>query len=138
MTLVRYNPLSNFVPGTFGDLLENALKETNANSFTPDVDITKSEKEMQLHIVAPGLEKEDFSIDLNENRLTISGERKLEDKEGVSYIKRESDFGKFSRTFNLTDEINKEKIDASYTNGILKVTLPLIEKKVNKATIKVK
>ncbi|MEP2771375.1 MAG: Hsp20/alpha crystallin family protein [Fulvivirga sp.] len=136
MTLVRYNPLADFVPSTFGDMLENALKNESATHFTPSVDVTKDEKQIELHMVAPGMSKEDFTIDLNENQLTISGERKLNEK--ADFIKRESAYGKFSRTFTLGDNINTDDINASYNDGILKMTLPLKEVKVNKATIKVK
>lgn len=136
MTLVRYNPLADFVPSTFGDMLENALRNEDVSHFTPSVDVTKDEQKIELHMVAPGMNKADFTIDLNENQLTISGERKVNEK--TEFIKRESAYGKFSRTFTLGENINTDEINAAYNDGILSVTLPLKEVKVNKATIKVK
>lgn len=138
MTLVRYNPLTNFVPGTFGDLLESALNESREKTFTPAVDIIKTEKEVELHMLAPGMDKKDFTIDLDENRLKISGERNTNIPENAKVLKRETNYGAFERAFTLGDDINKEKINAAYEAGILKITLPFIEKKEKKATIKVK
>lgn len=138
MTLVRYNPLTNFVPGTFGDLLESALNETREKSFTPAVDIIKTEKEVLLYLLAPGMDKKDFTIDLDENELKISGERNSSLPENAKVLRRETNYGTFERVFTLSEDIDKEKINASYEAGILKLTLPFVEKKVNKATIKVK
>lgn len=136
MKLVRYNPLNDFVPGTFGDLLENVLQSSNNNGFYPAVDVIKGEKEFTLLLEAPGMEKSDFNIDLEEKTLTISGERKR--PEGVNYTQLESNYGHFKRTFKLNDLINREKITAEYNNGILKVTLPVTEDKKIKNVITVK
>ncbi len=136
MTLVRYNPLADFVPGTFGDLLENALRSDRNTHFAPTVDIIKDDSKIELQMIVAGMSKEDFTIDLNENQLTISGERKI--AENIEIVKRESAYGKFSRTFTLGENINTDEINAAYNNGILSVTLPLKEVKVTKATIKVK
>ena len=136
MTLVRYNPLADFVPSTFGDMLESALVNDKVNHFTPAVDVKRDEKAIELQLIVAGMVKEDFTIDLNEKQLTISGERKAD--ENTEFIKRESSYGKFSRTFTLGENINTDEIAASYKDGILQVTLPLKEVKSNKATIQVK
>jgi len=138
MTLVRYNPLTNFVPSTFGDLIESALRDTNNTGFVPQTDIIKSDKFIELQIIAPGMNKSDFTIDLNENVLTISGERKDTINEEMSYIKKESKYGHFERAFTLSEDINTKDIAAKYEDGILKIKLPIVEKKINKATIQVK
>ena len=136
MKLVRYNPLNDFVPSTFGDLLENVLQSPNNNGFYPAVDIIKGEKEFTLLLEAPGMEKSDFTIDLEEKSLTISGERKR--PEAANYTQLESNHGHFKRTFKLNDIIDKEKISAAYNNGILKLTLPVSEDKKVKNVITVK
>ena len=140
MALVKYNPLNSFVPTTFGDLIESVLNDSARSnvSYRPAVDIIKNDSQIELHLSAPGLSKEDFKIDLDENRLTISGERKFDEEKKANYKKIESSFGAFSRSFRLSDDINKEGISASYEAGILTLTLPLVEKKVNKTEIKVK
>ncbi|MBL6447029.1 Hsp20/alpha crystallin family protein [Fulvivirga sp. 29W222] len=139
MTLVRYNPLNDFVPGTFGDLIESVLREkTNSNiNFKPAVDIFKGEKEIELQLFVPGMKKEDFEINLENNVLEISGERILKDEMKEKLQKQESSYGKFRRAFNLSEEINQEKVSANYADGILTIKLPLIEKKDSKSTIKV-
>ena len=135
MTLVRYNPLSNFVPSTFGDLIENAIRENENYSFSPAVDIINNENSIDLLVSLPGIKKEDIVIDLDNDTLTIKGERKL--NEEAEILKRETKYGKFERVFNLNEEIDSTKINAAYTDGILKVTLAKAEQKA-KTTIKVK
>jgi HSP20 family protein len=82
--------------------------------------------------------KEDFKIDLNDNYLTISGERKFakEKKENNLHVV-ETQYGNFSRSFSLPENVDASKINAAYNNGILEVTVPKDEKKVLKASIKV-
>lgn len=138
MTLIRYNPLADFVPSTFGDFVENRLNDRRKHQFEPAVDIFKNEAGIEIQLIVPGLNKEDFIINLEDNRLEISGERNIELDDKTEVVKRESRYGHFSRVFNLNNDIKKDEIKASYENGILKLSLPFIEKKVTKATIKVK
>jgi HSP20 family protein len=139
MTLIKYNPLNNFIPATFGDMVENMLNESPAREriFMPAVDILKNDKAVILHVIAPGMTKENFTLDLKEDRLVITGERILPEEEKESYKTIESRFGKFQRVFKLNKEVNTEKISARYEEGILKITLPLNEKVETKKTIKI-
>ncbi len=140
MAITRYNPLNDFIPSTFGSLVENMLNDqvSNEKVYMPAVDIMRDEDKLTLFVSAPGMNKENFSIDLKEHRLIISGERTLEDETAKKFIKRESRFGKFQRVFKLTDEVNIDKIGAEYKDGILKVELPLREKKETSKVIKIK
>ncbi len=140
MAITRYNPLNDFIPSTFGSLVENMLNDqvSSEKVFMPAVDIMRDEDKLTLFVSAPGMNKENFNIDLKEHRLIISGERTLEDETAKKFIKRESRFGKFQRVFKLTDEINVDKIGAEYKDGILKVELPLREKKETSKVIKIK
>ena len=135
MKLVRYNPLNEFVPSTFGSLLESALLDGRSEFFSPNVDFVKNEDSFELHLVAPGLEISDFTLDLQDNVLTISGERKL--NEDINFSKVESRYGKFKRSFKMSELVATDKIEASYNSGILKVVLPLDKKKVEKKVIKI-
>lgn len=135
MKLVRYNPLNEFVPSTFGSLLESALHDGRSDYFTPEVDFVKNEDSFEVHLIAPGLEKSDFELDLNEDLLTVSGERKI--NEEINFSKVESRYGKFKRSFKVGELVAREKINATYTNGILKVVLPLDKKKAEKKVIKI-
>ena len=107
-------------------------------SFVPKVDVIEEEKAFEIHVAVPGMNKEEFKIDLNDNFLTISGERKQnkEKKENL-YRSFETQYGSFSRSFSLPENVDAEKISAQYSNGILVVNVPKDEKKVLKQSIKV-
>ena len=84
------------------------------------------------------MNKEEFKIDLNDNFLTISGERKFtREKNENNYRAIETQYGTFSRSFSLPDNVNASAISAKYNNGILEVLVPKDEKKTLKTTIKV-
>ena len=145
MSLIRYNStLNDFVPTSFNNLIDRFFSDSlarsggSAYSFVPKVDIYENEKAFELHVSVPGVNKDDFKLDLNENYLTVSGERKFtkEKKEG-NFHSVETQFGSFSRSFALPDNVDANKISAKYNNGILEVTLPKDEKKALKTSIKV-
>ncbi len=91
----------------------------------PAVNITEHKDEYQVSLAAPGLKKDDFKIDVDGNMLTISSEKeeKIEEKE-ARYTRKEYSYSSFSRSFTLPEEINKEKIEAKYEDGVLKLSLP--------------
>ena|SRR5687768_3478678 len=145
MSIVRYNTvLNDFVPTSFNHLVDRFFNESlgrsggSAYSFVPKVDIIEDEKAFELHLAVPGMSKEDFKIDLKDNQLTVSGERKF--KNGVeekNYRSVETQYGAFSRIFVLPENVNAERIEARYNNGILELVVPKDEKKLLKTTIKV-
>lgn len=147
MSLVRYNSVVNdFVPTSFSNVIDRFFNDSvarsggsTAYSFVPKVDVFEEEKAFEVHVAVPGMNKEDFKIDLNEDRLTISGERKYsKEKKENSLRSIETSYGSFSRTFTLPDNIDLNRIEAEYKNGILEITLPKDEKKIVKANIRVK
>ncbi len=87
----------------------------------------------------PGLNKEDISIDFQEDKLTITGERKFkrEEAKDKKYHLLETQYGSFSRTFILPENVNPAQIDAQFENGILHVTVPKDEQKVRKHQIQI-
>ncbi len=91
----------------------------------PAVNITENETEYQVSLAAPGLKKDDFKIDVDGNMLTISSEKE-ESKEAKDkkITRKEYNYSSFSRSFTLPDEINREKIAATYEEGLLKIALP--------------
>lgn len=143
MGLIKYNT-RDYRPTSFRSFVDNFFTDdfmggSSVTSFTPKVDIAETEKafEVQLHI--PGVKKDEINIDLNENQLTISGERKFEnEKTEKNFHSVESYFGSFRRSFQLPDTVNRDKIDANYQDGILIVTLPKDEKKSSKKQISIK
>jgi HSP20 family protein len=91
----------------------------------PAVNITEQKDEFMVSLAAPGLKKDDFKIDVDGNLLTISSEKeeKKEEKE-ARYTRKEYNYTSFERSFTIPDEVNKEKIEARYEDGILKLALP--------------
>ena len=96
--------------------------------FIPEVDVTEESDRYVLHADLPGLVKEDVSISVQGNVLTLRGERKgkVEKTEKNTYYSERS-FGSFSRSMEFPTEIQAEKVNASYENGVLKVDLPKAE-----------
>lgn len=146
MALIRYNnPFNDFTPVTFGSVLDKFFNENPAqlngrvDSFIPQVDVAETEKRFEISVAVPGLKKEDIRINLEEGKLTISGERKFEKEEkGKNFLTRETRYGTFSRSFFLPDNVDAEKIEANYNEGILNVFVPKDEKKVLKKNIEVR
>jgi HSP20 family protein len=91
----------------------------------PPVNIHESDKEFLFEMAAPGLKKEDFTIDLEKDNITISCNKETEtEKTEEKYTKREFDFFQFQRVFTLPESVDASKIKANYENGILKIHLP--------------
>ena len=99
----------------------------------PSVNILEKEKEFNLELAAPGFEKKDFKIELENGILHISVEKREEKKdEKENYHRREFSYRAFSRKFTLPENVLADKIDAKYENGILKLMLPKKEASVIK------
>ena len=91
----------------------------------PAVNVTDNKDSYVVSLAAPGLKKADFKINVEGNMLSISSEKEESTEENEEkYTRKEYNYSSFCRSFNLPDEVNKEKIDAVYQDGILKVTLP--------------
>ncbi len=141
MSIIRYNA-NDFVPTSFSTLVDRLFNEsiahTGGSSFVPKVDIAENENSFELQIAAPGMKKEEFNIEVKDQHLTVSGERKLTDeKKEKNFHSIETQYGSFSRSFNLPENVDATNIQAKYNNGILELTIPKDEKKVLKQTIKV-
>lgn len=101
-------------------------------AFVPELNVYETEKEFQVTLALPGMNKEDIDISLENNTLVVSGERKFEEENGRRYHRVESRFGKFSRSLPLPDIIDSGKVSASYENGVLTVIIPKSEEKAGK------
>ena len=131
--LSRFNEFPSFFDDVLTREFFHKTKRSGFNTM-PSVNIKESEKSFDLELAAPGLDKKNFKLDLNEDKLTISSvhETSTEEKnDSESFSRREFNYHSFSRSFVLPEKvIDKEAISASYENGILKVTLPKKEKAV--------
>ena len=122
------------------DELDSANVERGISSFSPTVNSREADDAYFVEVDLPGVKKEDISIDVKDNVLSISGERKIQDeiKEG-DYYKIESRYGKFVRSFTLPKDVDSQKIEASNKNGVLEVKIPkqkILEAKPKKIEIK--
>jgi HSP20 family protein len=99
----------------------------------PAVNIKELEDEYQVEVAAPGLEKDNFKIEVDNNMLTISSEFKedSEDKK-ENFTRREFSYSSFNRSFSLPEEVNKDKIKANHKNGILTVHIPKVDEQKSK------
>ncbi len=114
---------------------ENKLDAFNHNYETfsiPTVNIIENLPNFVVELAAPGLQKEDFTIEVEEDTLKISSkkvEEKTEETNDSSFIRREFNYKSFERSFKLPENIKVEDIQASYENGVLRVTIPKMEEK---------
>ena len=130
MTLIRTN--NRFYPSVFNQLFNRELVDWSNAGFSSDdstlpaVNILEEDDRIQIEVAAPGMKKEDFKIDLENNRLTVSAEVSTENSEsGERYSRKEFSYRSFRRLFNIPVEtINGDQIQATYKDGILLVTLP--------------
>ena len=140
MNLIRYN--KPYFPKRFSGVFDSFFDEANEvakNTFQPKVSISENEQSFSVNAELPGVKKEEIHVDLEENSLTLSGEKKFKNEEKKeNYHLIESSFGAFSRTFYLPDNVNIEKIEAKFEDGILNITIPKMEVKKLSNKIKIK
>ena len=97
----------------------------NTQDWSPAVDVKETDNSFLLSADIPGLTKKDVKVSVANGKLTVSGERAFQtDQESDNYHYRERRFGTFDRSFNLPENVDEEKISASFKNGILNVTIP--------------
>jgi len=125
-----------YMPGFFDDDL--LPMSNNRSNSLPAVNIREDEKRFILDLAVPGIEKKDLKIEFHEDILTISSEIKNESEESSDgYKRKEFSYSSFSRSFQIPENINKDKIEANYKDGILSVALPKAEEK-NKISRQIK
>lgn len=136
MALIKWNPYREM--DRFFNPLYGAENEDLSTSRTPAVDIYEGEDNFVITAALPGLDKNDITVNVEENILTISGERRLENNESKEkYSRIEQAYGSFSRSFTLLNSVDQNKIEATMEKGVLKVTLPKSEQTKTR-TIEVK
>lgn len=105
----------------------------------PSVNVIETDNDFQIEVAAPGMEKKDFKVEIENGTLTISSEQKKEEKEeGKNYTRREFSYNAFARSFSLPENVISEKITAEYDNGILTLSLPKKEVTVSKPKKEIK
>lgn len=102
----------------------------NEYNFSPSCEILDEEKYYSISLDIPGITKEDLDIEVKDNHLHVSGERKQPEKTNV--LRTEKRYGKFSRMFSLPQNVNTDMIEARFENGVLQITVPKEEKSQSK------
>jgi HSP20 family protein len=125
----------NFRPFYMGSIFDDDFFPVMSNntSSMPAVNIKEDDKRFMLDLAVPGIDKKDLKIDINEDVLTISSETKNESEENKDgYKRKEFSYISFCRSFQIPENVNREKIEANYKDGILSVSLPKFEEEKNK------
>jgi HSP20 family protein len=107
----------------FFDYPINEFFSTGKIMSSPAVNVSESDKEYHISVAAPGLDKSDFKVETDDDVLTISAEKEMEEKEG-KYNRREYNYSSWRRSFHLPDGTDATKIDAEYKNGELHIHIP--------------
>jgi HSP20 family protein len=130
MTLVKFangqknNGLNPLFTDVFDSVLNDKFFTDKFTAKTPAVNIAETENDFEIELAAPGLSKEDFKISVEKNILTVSAEKKAETEVAdKKYSKKEFSYSTFKRTFTLPETVDYAKIDAAYTDGILKLNI---------------
>ena len=130
MSLIKYNPFATKSVGNFfDDFFNRGIADFVGNDFsvsTPSVNVVETENSYRVEVAAPGLEKKDFEVSIDNGFLNISARKEHEEEvqDGDKYMRREFNFTSFTRSFQLPDTVQADDIAANYENGVLKITLP--------------
>jgi HSP20 family protein len=129
--LTRWEPFREFV--TLQDRMNRLFRESfpegrdealTTSTFAPPVDVYEDEQNITLKIEVPGIDEKDIDVRLENNTLTVHGERKFEKEEKEENYRRvERQYGSFTRTFSLPNTVDSENVVANYDKGVLKIQL---------------
>ncbi|NLC27771.1 MAG: Hsp20/alpha crystallin family protein [Campylobacteraceae bacterium] len=125
----RYDPFREIERRLFS-LASSPEERNNISSFAPTVNTREDDNAYYVEVDLPGVKKEDITVDIKKDSLTISGERKYKEEiNEESYYKSESFFGRFQRSFSLPESIDEDAITAKCEDGVLEVVIPKISPK---------
>ena len=135
MAITRYDPLRDIA--SLQDEVERVFRQSfggdkaaasAAGAFSPALDVEETEDAFNLHVELPGVAADDVDVSLEENVLTISGERRFYDeKEAEGFRRIERHFGRFHRAVRLPDRVDPDRVAASYRDGLLMISVPKAE-----------
>ena len=139
MTLVRwkpvhrvhrgYNDFSRELSRFFGNFYGEDGDNRRSSSYCPRLDISETKDDISVNVELPGVSSKDVNITIEDDVLSIKGEKKYENNENdKNYFRAERGYGSFHRSFSLPTEVKKDKIKASFKDGILNISIPKAEK----------
>ncbi len=131
MSILTKSPLRGLRPGGYQSILDRLFRNDLRDYFmadfpetVPAVNISEEKDRYVIEMAAPGLKKEDFKVNVQNDEITIACEKEEEKKEeGKHYSRREYNYSSFTRSFTLPDDANINNIEARYTDGVLKLTV---------------
>jgi HSP20 family protein len=133
MSIVRYDPfrdlrsLQDEVNRLFSTNMSRAFGEEGIarGAWNPSVDIYENKDQIVLEAELPGMKREDFDLSIENNVITLRGERRFEKQDdGDNYHRVERSYGSFARSFTLPQTVQADEVSAEYRNGVLRVTMP--------------
>lgn len=133
MAIIRWDPFRDLVSlrEKMNRLFEDAVtargeeRDMISSTWAPSVDIYETENAIIMNAEVPGIDEKDIEIKIEDNTLTINGERKLEKETSEeNYHRIERSYGSFYRSFTIPRQIDQDKINAEHDNGVLRITMP--------------
>lgn len=127
MAIIRRSDFPSLLENFFGRDLADFDNFFQRRGHVPAVNIKENDHDFEIEVAAPGLKKEDFKLNLDNNVLTISSEKEVRNEEKDqkgNYTRQEFGYQSFSRSFSLPELVDADKIKASYTDGILRIHVP--------------
>jgi HSP20 family protein len=128
MKLMKSN--SNLYPSLFSDFFDvdrffNDFPRLERESWLPAANIKETDKNYEIDLAVPGMQKNDIKMELDDHILNVSAEKKEEesDQEKNSFVRREYKYTSFNRSFSLPKDINEDNIKCNYQDGVLKITI---------------
>lgn len=145
MAIQKYSDgFVDHLPTTFSTMLDRFFNDSLASrgrvaSFSPQVDAYENEQGYQLEVALPGMKRDDIKVDFHQGKLTISGERAFRNEQNQRrYHLVESSYGSFYRTFQLPDTVDATRIEATFEDGVLLVSVPKDAQKTMRHQIEIR
>ncbi len=125
-----FRQLQREIDRIFEDFLLPETRRSFSFGFVPEIDVYETDDAITIEVEAPGMDKKDFKVQVEDGVLRICGEKKLErEKSDRNYHVVERSYGRFERAVRLPDYVDADKVKAKYENGVLTLTLPKKEEK---------
>ena len=132
---LRDQGLTRLMDEFFGKDLANDVMSNQRGVNVPAVNVKETEQDYKIEVAAPGLEKDDFDVNIDNGVLTVSSEKEHKDEDKQDdYVRREFSYTSFQRSFTLPDSVDEEGIKASHDKGVLTISLPKKEEEKKKET----
>ncbi len=137
MFITRFDPFKEFYQLESAGNKNGRVKKRIRSGFVPTVSTREGDEAYFVEIDLPGIEKEDINIDVHDNVLSVSGERKVASEyREEDYYKIESYYGKFERSFTLPEDVDGDNIEAESVDGVLEIKIPKVQQ-IDKAPRKI-